>query len=478
MKNLFTILISCFYLSTFAQTVTVSEALSIRNDQAYELVGKFKDRFLLYRDKANNQYEIQAFNDQLNLSWKKEIEFDKKRTEVLGIVPDKEHFSIIYRFKKKGKVILKTNKYDAGANLIDSTTIYNYGNRFYPPRISIIRSEDRSKILLYSLERQTKIEAICFDLDEMKLLWDNHFSPEGMTFHVDFQQPLLTDDGRLFYVLGKDNRKSVREKHLYEIYTVDANTPHGRPTFFRVAMQEKMTFDMLFEYDNLNNNIVGGGLYSDKNRGRATGYFYLKIPVANTDDFELTFKPFKDKFVSDFLGRRIKDNKGIPETVVKEIVLRRDGGIIMIAERNKLLERQMSPASRSSYVGEDGRGYIVDYHFEDIMMISMHPDGDTHWETILPKRQYSQDDDAIFSSFFLLKTPRALRVLFNDDIKYENTVSEYVIRGNGEFDRNSVLSTFNQKLQLRFQDAVQIASNALIIPSERKSRLRLVKVAF
>lgn len=478
MKNFCTLLIFLLPLMVGAQTVTVSEPLSIRNDQAYELLGKLKDRFLLYREKANNEYEIQAFNDNLQLSWKKELEFERKRTEVLGIIPDKDVFSVIYRFKRKGKTIIRANKYDAGANIIDSTTIYNYGSRFYPPKVSIIRSEDRSKVLLYSIERQTKIEVICFDLEEMTPLWTNEFSPDGMTFHVDFQQPIITNDGQLYYILGKDNRKSVREKHQYEIYSIDASTTRGSPGFFIVSMEEQMTFDMLFEYDNLNGNIVGGGLYSKKNRGRATGYFLLKIPSRDTESYELNFQPFEDRFVADFLGKRIKENKGIPEIVVKELVLRRDGGLIMIAERNKLLERQMSSASRSSYIGEDGRGYIVDYHFEDIMMLSLHPDGQTHWKAVLPKRQYSQDDDAIFSSFFLLKTPRALRVLFNDEIKYENTVSEYVVRGNGEFDRNSVLSTFNQKLQLRFQAGLQIASNALIVPSERKGKLRLVRVAF
>ena len=80
--------------------------------------------------------------------------------------------------------------------------------------------------------------------------------------------------------------------------------------------------------------------------------------------------------------------------------------------------------------------------------------------------------------FFLVKTPKALRLLFNDEIKYENTVSEYVLRGNGKKDRNSVLNTSYQKLQLRFQDALQVASNEILIPSERRSRLRLVKVVY
>ena len=47
------------------------------------------------------------------------------------------------------------------------------------------------------------------------------------------------------------------------------------------------------------------------------------------------------------------------------------------------------------------------------------------------KKQYSQDDNAIFSSFFLFQNPRELRFLFNDDIKTENTVSEYIITGSG-----------------------------------------------
>ena len=77
-----------------------------------------------------------------------------------------------------------------------------------------------------------------------------------------------------------------------------------------------------------------------------------------------------------------------------------------------------------------------------------------------------------------VKTPKALRLLFNDEIKYENTVSEYVLKGNGGKDRNSVLNTSYQKLQLRFQDALQVSSNEILIPSERRSRLRLVKVVY
>ena len=84
----------------------------------------------------------------------------------------------------------------------------------------------------------------------------------------------------------------------------------------------------------------------------------------------------------------------------------------------------------------------------------------------------------MYSSYFLFRTPTSLRFLFNDEIKYENTVSEYVLNGNGDFERNSLLSTENLKLRLRFRDALQVNGNELIVPSERRNRLRLVKLEY
>jgi len=101
-----------------------------------------------------------------------------------------------------------------------------------------------------------------------------------------------------------------------------------------------------------------------------------------------------------------------------------------------------------------------------------------HWKEVLHKKQYSQDDDAAYSSYFLAKTATSLRLLFNDEIQYENTVSEYILKGNGEFNRNSVMSTENQKIRLRFKDALQISADVVIVPSEARNRLKLVKVQY
>jgi hypothetical protein len=121
---------------------------------------------------------------------------------------------------------------------------------------------------------------------------------------------------------------------------------------------------------------------------------------------------------------------------------------------------------------------VVDFYYEDLFLVGVNPDGSVHWRTVLHKKQYSQDDDAIFSSFFLHRGTEQLRFLFNDEIKYENTCSEYNVSAVGRYDRNSLLNTLDQNLRLRFRDGVQISASECLIPSEFRNKLRLVLIRY
>lgn len=457
-----------------AQTVTVSEDVSIRNDKFYSLVGKMKNRFLLFRDK-DTKFEVQAYDENLRLSWNKELELDRKRPEILDVIPADDHFSMVYQFKKKGDFIVKVHRYNPAANLIDSSTVINYGNRFYTPRPRVVYSEDKKTILIYFFDKQTTLEACVFNLERMETLWYKKIPLDNYNFFRDHQEILVDNRGTMYYITEKDNKKNSRADHRMEVFAYDGYS--AGISKFKIPIKDLLTYDVFFEYDNLNKKLVAAGLYSEKSRGKANGYFFLNISPTNPDNFKLHIHPFEEDFISSMMGKNLDVNKGVADIDIQEVVLRRDGGMLLVAERNRQYERRMASASRG-YMGRDGGQYIVDYYYEDIIVISLHPNGKTHWKQVLHKRQYSQDDDAVFSSFFLLKTKRNLRFLFNDEIRDESTVSEYVVNGAGAIDRNSVMSTDDQRIRLRFRDAVQVASNELIIPSERRNRLKLVKVTF
>lgn len=474
MRLLFCSILIFFTSSLFSQKVVVSEDFSLRNDVAYEIIGKLKGKYLLYRDKST-EFQIQAFDENLRQVWEKEIELDKRRPEVLGVVPDVDGFSIIYNYKQRTSTLLKIHKFDPAANLQDSLTIKDFGTQLYTPDMELIYSEDRTKALVYYTEQQNKMTALVFDVNDLELLWENDFTFQDINFSRDFSQIMVDNQGDLFVIFDKDNTKSKQENHLFNIHHYAGKSE--QTLFYNISMKNYLTYDVFFNYDNLNHRLVAGGLYSDKNRGRAEGLFYLNISPDDIENHLLVFHPFEEQFVNTVMGKKNKESKGIFDCDIQEIVLRRDGGILLIGERNKIYERRMSSNSRG-YTDRNGNPFIVDYYYDDLFVVSIHPDGKVHWKNVLHKKQYSQDDDAIYSSYFLLKTPKSLRLIFNDEISYENTVSEYVINGSGNLNRNSLLSTEDQELRLRFRDALQTSSNEIIVPSERRNRLKLVKVRY
>ncbi len=473
MKRLLTLICFLAPLALFAQIVKVTDEIPLRNDVAYEVIGELKGRILLFRDRTT-EFEIQAFNEQMNEIWSKELDLDRRLPSVIGTTSDDETFSVLYRFRRKSNTIVKAHKYDAGANLIDSVTIIDYGYLFFTPDFEMILSEDRSKALVYYIEKQSILHAVSFDVNTMEKLWDRSFTPEDFDSSRDILHGVVDNQGDLYVIIEKNNLRYKRENHYYEIHHFMGS--EEQYTLTNITLDGKLTYDVYFSFDNLNNKLVAGGFYAENNPGRAVGYFSLRVDRDNNRNQRLVFHPFSDDFIATLMGKEIDDNKGIIECSIQDLVIRRDGGLLIVGERNRQYERRVAGANRIAYEGYNR--YIVDYFYDDLFVLSVHPDGRPHWEQVLHKKQYSQDDGGVYSSYFLFKTPRRLRFLFNDEIRYENTVSEYIITGSGKYDRQSVLSTENLKLRLRFRDATQTSGHHVIIPSERRNNLRLVKVEY
>ena len=470
MKSFITILSLFFTWQCFAQQVTVSDPISLRTDDTYDFIGKIKNQYFIFHNKGVN-HEIKAFDQNLKSSWEKEIELEKRRTNVLGIVPSKEDFSVIYTFRKKRKLHIFLSRFSPAGNLLDTVTIKKYTGLMLTPNFQVIRSEDRKTIVVYQIKEQKKIEAIAFNLETQKIIWEKKLQPKDMAYYEQYEQILTSNHGDMFMILKKNNRKQKRKDHHFEIHHVD---PSGGYNFYSVHMQNHLTYDVHFSYDNKNDRLMAGGLFSNKNRGRANGFYFLSLEPEDHENHLLTFTDFDAEIVDNLIGKKSNLEKGVADLDVQEIVHRHDGGALLIFERNRHLER----GGVSGRVGYGGGRSIVDYYYDDVLAISLHPDGKTHWKNVLHKKQYSQDDNAVYSSYFLLKTPSNLRFIFNDDIKLENTISEYVVQGSGEFERNSVMNTDDQRIQLRFAEALQVGAKEFVAPSINRNKMKLVRVNF
>lgn len=460
-----------------SQKITISDEMPIYNDAAYEIIGELAGQTLVFRDRTTH-VEIQGLNRQLKLSWEKKLELDKKNPKTLGINASKFDFTLFYHFKNRGRVTLKAHKYDPAANLRDSVTIKKLNAYSFTPDFDIIQSRDRSKVLIFYVERQEEFNMICFDTDSMKVVWDKSFVPENYYREQNYAQVLISNEGQMFLVRSKDNFTSRKKEHYYKIYYFDGSQEEVQ--YFEVPMKGVLSYDSWFSYDNLNKKLVAGGLMSEKNREKATGYFYLSVDPQKPEDQLVYFENFDTEFMANFMDRKPKKNIGILETELRESVIRRDGGILLFAEKAKEFTRggpaNYPRSSRMPYA--DYRRPNHDMYFDNIMVLSIHPTGELHWKTILYKKQYSQNDEGVFSSYFPFKTKGSIKLLFNDEVKQETTISEYILDGLGNDDRNSVMNTQNLELRLRFMDGIQLDSKRFLIPSERRNRLKLVRFEY
>ena len=459
-----------------AQVLTVSDELTMRNDTEYSLIGKLGGQVLLLQDRDSKQL-LTAYGRTMNQSWEKELDLRGRNIRLLDAVAaqDGTGFHLLYMYRDRGRNHLQLDRYNPAGTLQDSVTLKEFGPFATTPEDDVFRSEDESKLLLLVVEQQSKTRYLGVDLDSMVLLYDDELAPERYFFNEDFLQAEITNAGDMYFIIERDNFKSRRKEHRYEVVTRKANG--GQTTQIDVNLGDSLTYDVFFRYDNLNKRLTGGGLYSTKDFVRAEGYFFVTLD-ANDRVQQPIFHRFPENLVKNVEGKRYnKRRPGIDDITVREAILRRDGGLVMVTERDRQLQRR-GGAVQNQLLNSYGGRPLVDYHYDEIVVFALHPDGSPHWSNIMHKKQYSQDDRGVYSSFFLMESPSRLRFLFNDEIRFENTVSEYVLNGRGEFDRNSLFHTRDLELRLRFRDGIQVASNELVLPSEHRNRLRLVKMTY
>ena len=476
MRHVFIALLLLACTRVRAQVLTVSDELTMRNDTEYSLIGKLGGQVLLLQDREN-KHLLTAYGRTMNQSWEKDLELRGRNVRVLDAVADQDGtgFHLLYLYRDRGRNHLQLDRYNPAGNLQDSVTLVDFGLFATTPEDEVYRSEDETKLLLLMVEQQSKARYLGIDLDSMQLLYDQEVLPEKFFFGEDFMQAEISNVGDMYFMVERDNFKSRRKKHHYEVYTHAANG--GQTGMIDVRLGDSLTYEVFFKYDNLNRHLAVGGLYSIKDFSRADGYFFATIdPEAKTQ--RPNFQRFPVNLVKNVEGKRYnKRNPGITDLGVRDAMLRRDGGMVMITERDRQLQRRGGAIQNQLLNTYSGRP-LVDYHYDEIVVFAVNPDGSPHWSNIMHKKQYSQDDGGVYSSFFLMESPSRLRFLFNDEIRFENTVSEYVLNGRGEFDRNSLFNTRDLELRLRFRDGIQVASNEIVLPSEYRNRLRLVKMTY
>jgi hypothetical protein len=455
-----------------AQAFALSDEFPLPRNSDYALIGAIADTSYLLLEQAN-QFEVKAFGPDMKPLWTRPLDLELRNAVRLSATVSREGFTVVYARSYQGGTRVEAARCDAGARV---DTVYRLlalpGREDLYPENAVL-SEDRTKVLVWAVLPGFDLIASCFDLATGKALWEHKMAGNYRLFEQDFEQAVVGNDGVAWLVFGENNRKN-RAPTAFRMDRLGM----GVPTTFRAGMAGKHWTSVRFAVDNLNGKLIGAGLYADKYTVSAKGSFNFAASLSGKDSVVVHFDAFTPEFVAGLTGKKVRKRVvGVPDLKVRELVLRRDGGLLLVAEQFRFFVRRANPSP--TFYGRVIPGDTqTDYYYDDLLLLSFNPDGGVHWRQVLYKRQVSRDDNGFYSSYFLMKARANLRFLYNDDIRAATNVNEYIVNAKGEFERKSILETGKDKLALSLRNAVQIGPSALLVVSERRNDLRLVKIQY
>lgn len=343
--------------------------------------------------------------------------------------------------------------------------------------LQYVLSPNKRRLLAYkNLANRRESESILFYLfdeegevvqnGEIDLKYpDNKFTVENIR---------VSNLGNI-YVLGKFTRSSLGSVDAQDIqhivYRYDLERAEGLE--IQVDIGGRFITDLAFRLDR-SENIYVAGFYSNRGTDMIGGTLLQKL----SPDGELlqqSLAAFSDGFLSNYLsdgqinrGKELRNFYLDPED---GIILRSDGGVLLIAEKFYV--------TYQSY--RDMYGAWIDralYHYEDVIFTSVASDGEIEWHAIIDKNQVSESPrnlsffsaiSAQGSSIFYEFKPqrRPINVYFNN------------VGINGEVtEREALLPDFRYGDAFFPRSSVQINSEEalLVYLSNRGRNLSVVKV--
>lgn len=458
----------------YGQKVTVSNEINVRNNYSYEVLPNIGDHILFYHDRGFEQ-NFEIFDQNLRYKTARQPEFEKKNIRPIGITPLDSAFNFYYTYKDEGVTYIRVNQYDKYISLIDSSTLLSKVRKSVAGNPRFAFSKDKSKVVIFTPDDRNLIIQLVDNIS-LTTIYEFTITVKDFNFKTDFEKLVVGNDGQLFIVGRASSFWNKKSEQSFTVIKIKSPQDISLHLF---TPEADIITDLIMDFDEKNQKLVLAGFTSYGDEGRANGYFGFSIsPTELPEDAEILINRFSMEFMADVSGKKPGKIKELENFVIKDVIVRNDGGVIIVSEMVKEFTRR----SQMNTPGQFGdyfppRGFI-DYYHEDLILFATYADGKEHWKKILFKKQFSQDDDGIYSSYFLFKTPSRLRLIYNDEIKNANTVSEYVLDPTGDAERKSVLSTEYQNLKLRFRDAIQTGPQSIIVPSEKSWKINLVKIDF
>ncbi len=459
-----------------AQIIVTSAPQKVTNKTPKVAVIGKNSQGILIRKFGNDLDFIECYDENLNLNWREPVIPKDGGASIYKMIPLDDNILVFY--------VKETKKSNTLSGQILNSTAIPLGEEIFidtlPPNFSQLKiqlTDFNDHFVIQFQDEDASGTLIGLILLNLNL---NVIRKSSVAISTEKEIPVqsvFVDSNNFFNVVTAPDEKA-KDDELKKYSLVRINTIDGAQATYPIVLDE-MPFEVVrFDFDKVNNNLAVTGFFTLEEDNGAEGYFYEIFDLDSTKVTNKKFTKFTDEFILSLTGKENnKKNPGLYSFDVKDVILRYDGGAIIVGES---VYKSSEQSETNVFVSPTSPGFksVIYYYYNDVIVLSLNPEGNEDWRSIIRKKQVSQDDKGFYSSFAIVNTNTDLHFVFNEDISRSANVFDHWVNSEGDLEKQMLFNSEDEELFLAPQMGKQVSRNSIIIPSIRKDYLTFVKISY
>lgn len=469
-----------FAPATRAQKILYSpyEKFDFRSGE-FSVVGKVGGKLYVYRGSAEGYY-LDAYNDGMERLATVILDFLPRRAFGVKFITYTDKIIVLHQVTESNRVIQYATLLDASGRLArDPVQVDEVKASFLGGRSGLYNyaiSHDKKQLVFYGAgtkgaELSTKVVWLDDELNKTGQS-DLNFTADNT---VAFGEGVVTNDGEFLLPVYTPYGARDYADRVWMLSVQRGGTAYDDT---EVPLDGLFAAGTYMELSLTGDRVYVGGFYSDKKNGNFEGIIYTYYDVAARGFKEFRTIPFSERMRNATGERSLK--RAFNDFRVRQLIVRNDGGFVMIAE-------DFFVTTRNSY--NQGFGYyswyyptmsasVREYNFGDILAISCNGSGQPEWAEFIRKLQYSQEDGGLFSSYALINTGGSLGFLFNDFNTTRSKIQLASLDANGKVFINSLTGYNNDDPDWLPRSGKQVSAKEFVAPCLKRNQICFAKVVF
>ena len=505
-KLIITILASVtFFFSATAQKISYTDP--DRDDSKrtnFDIIGKVGGNYLVFKNNRNDE-ALSVYNYDMKLLQKVKLNSDHHKWINVDFIAYADNAWMIYQYQQKSILYCMAVKIDGNGKMLtkpielDTTRIgFAADNKIY----TTIYSDDKQKIMVFKINSRNQKNFVF-----TTMLFDDQLQPiarhqlnipmeERNDYFTDF---LLDNEGEM--VFGKYVRKGGGD-YITNLNLVTKPADGSEFIIHDMKTGDRVLDDIKIKIDNSNKRYLLSSLYYKQKRGNIEGLYTITWDRGSSSVFQQRLLPFTDELRAQAKGPDANLRIAFNDYFIKNIITKKDGGYLIIAESQYTTTRGGGPFNRWDYMGFNNPwmspynyyyspygmnsygspyyrwgGQPTRYHSDNIVIMSFNKSDSLQWSNVVAKSQYDDQSDAMISHQ-IMNTGGELHFLFNLYERRALLLNDQSVGPDGKVVRNPTFRNLERDIEFMARHGKQISAKSMIMPCQFRNYLIFAKIDF